>query len=184
MKKVKIMDQTTMMRSLARITHEIIERSDGTDSLCILGIKKRGTLLSRILKDNLKKFGGIDVPCGEIDTTMYRDDFTPEEKSRKATESVVPFDVTGKTIIIVDDVLYTGRTARAAIEAVFALGRPKALRLAVLVDRGHREIPIRPDYIGKSIPTSRQEKIAVVTDAASEEDCGVFILNGEEGGDA
>lgn len=179
MKKVKIMDKQTMVRSLARITHEIIERNDGTDSLCILGIKNRGTLLSRILRDNLIRFGGIEVPCGEIDTTMYRDDYTPEEKRQKATRSVIPCDITGKTIIIVDDVLYTGRTARAAIEAVFAFGRPKAVRLAVLIDRGHREIPIRPDFIGKSIPTSRQEKISVVMDGA-EEDCGVFIVGEEE----
>ena len=180
MKKVKIMDQATMMRSLARITHEIIERNDGADSLCILGIKNRGTVLSRILTENLKKFGEMDVPCGEIDTTMYRDDFSPEEKRAKATESRIPCDITGKTIIIVDDVLYTGRTARAAIEAVFALGRPKAVRLAVLVDRGHREIPIRPDFIGKSIPTSRQEKIAVVMTDPKEEECGVFIVSNDE----
>ena len=168
-----------VMRSLARITHEIIEKNDGTDSLCILGVKNRGTLLSRILTENLKKFGGIDIPCGEIDTTMYRDDFTPEEKSLKATESRIPFEITGKTIIIVDDVLYTGRTARAAIEAIFSLGRPKAVRLAVLIDRGHREIPLKPDFVGKSIPTSHQEKIVVVMDGA-EEERGVYIVGGEE----
>ncbi|MBO4472922.1 MAG: bifunctional pyr operon transcriptional regulator/uracil phosphoribosyltransferase PyrR [Clostridia bacterium] len=179
MKKVKIMDQATMMRSLARITHEIIEKNEDADSLCILGIKNRGTIIARILTENLKKFGETTVPCGEIDTTMYRDDFSPEEKRRKATESYVPFDITGKTIVIVDDVLYTGRTVRAAIEAVFALGRPRAVRFAVLVDRGHREIPIRPDYIGKNIPTSRQEKIAVVMDGA-EEECGVFIVSADE----
>ena len=183
-KKVKIMDRTAMMRSLARITHEIIERNDGTDSLCILGIKNRGTVLSRILADNLKKFGGIEIPCGEIDTTMYRDDFTMEEKKRKATESYIPFDITDKAIVIVDDVLYTGRTARAAIEAIFSLGRPKAVRLAVLVDRGHREIPLKPDFVGKSIPTSRREKIVVVTEGESEEECGVYIVGDEEGGNA
>ena len=181
MKRVKIMDLTSMMRSLARITHEIIEKNDDPDTLCLLGIKNRGTIIARILKDNLNKFAGIDVSCGEIDTTMYRDDFTPEEKRLKATESYIPFDVTGKTVIIVDDVLYTGRTARAAIEAIFSLGRPKAVRLAVLIDRGHREIPLKPDHVGKSIPTSRQEKIVVVTEGA-EEECGVFIVDNEEGG--
>jgi len=181
MKKVKIMDRMAMMRSLARITHEILEKNDGTDELCLLGIKNRGTLISRILTEDLLKFGGIDIPCGEIDTTMYRDDFTPEEKRIKATESYIPFDITGKTIVIVDDVLYTGRTARAAIEAIFALGRPKAVRLAVLIDRGHREIPLKPDHIGKSIPTSRHEKIVVVMDGTDEE-CGVFIVDNEEGG--
>ncbi len=175
MRKVKIMDQETVMRSLARITHEIIERNDGADSLCILGIKSRGGLLSQILTENLKKFGGIDVPCGYIDVTMYRDDYTKEEKQSKASGSQIPCDINGKTVIIVDDVLYTGRTARAAIEAIFALGRPKAVRLAVLVDRGHREIPIRPDFVGKSIPTSRQEKVSVVI--GNGENSGVFILD-------
>lgn len=178
MRKVKIMDIDTVMRSLARITHEIIERNDGADSLCILGIKDRGIILAKILTDNLKKFGGIDVPSGYIDVTKYRDDYTEEEKRLKAGESLVPCDVTGKKVIIVDDVLYTGRTARAAIEAIFALGRPKAVRLAVLVDRGHREIPVRPDFIGKSIPTSRQEKVAVVIGGEGEQ--GVFIVNEAE----
>lgn len=179
MRKVKIMDQATVMRSLARIAHEIIERNDGTDSLCILGIKTRGVLLSEILTENLKKIGGIDIPCGYLDVTMYRDDYTPEEKRQKATDSFIPCDVNGKIVLIVDDVLYTGRTARAAIEAVFALGRPKAVRLVSLVDRGHREMPIRPDYIGKSIPTSRQEKVSVVMDGDQEE-CGVFIVSEAE----
>ena len=177
MRKVRIMDKETIMRSLARITHEVLERND--DSLCILGIKTRGIPLSCILTENLRKFAGIDVPCGYIDATLYRDDFTKEEKDRKAGESLVPCDVTGKTVLIVDDVLFTGRTARAAIEAVFALGRPKAVRLAVLVDRGHREIPIRPDFVGKNIPTSRQEKIAVVMDGGAD-DTGVFIVNDAE----
>ena len=178
MRKVKIMDQTTVMRSLARITHEIIERNDGADSLCILGIKSRGTILAQILTDNLKKFGGINVPYGYIDVTMYRDDYTQEQKRLKAEESLIPCDINGKTVVIVDDVLYTGRTARAAIEAVFSLGRPKAVRLAVLIDRGHRELPVRPDFVGKSIPTSRQEKISVIMDEESE--CGVFIIGKEE----
>lgn len=174
MRKVKIMDRATVMRSLARMTHEIIERNDGADSLCILGVKSRGIILAQILADNLKKFGGIEVPCGYIDATMYRDDYTEEQKLQKHSESLVPCDINGKTVIIVDDVLYTGRTARAAIEAVFALGRPKAVRLAVLVDRGHREIPVRPDFVGKNIPTSRQEKVSVVIDG--EADCDVFIV--------
>ena len=179
MRKVKIMDHATVMRTLARISHEIMERNDGTDSLCILGIKNRGIVLSQILTENLKKFGGIDIPCGYIDVTMYRDDYTQEQKRQKATESYIPCDVTGKTVLIVDDVLFTGRTARAAIEAIFSIGRPKAVRLVSLVDRGHREMPIRPDYIGKSIPTSRHEKVSVVMEGDAEE-CGVFILSEEE----
>lgn len=178
MRKVKIMDKETVMRSLARITHEILERNEGSEPLCLLGVKSRGVFLSRILAENLKKFAGIDVPCGYLDVTMYRDDFTEEEKRQKVGESLIPCDITGKTVVIVDDVLYTGRTARAAIEAVFALGRPKAVRLAVLVDRGHREIPVRPDFVGKNIPTSRQEKIAVVMDGEGEN--GVFIVDDVE----
>ena len=173
MRKVMIMDEATVRRSLARITHEIIERTDGGDSVCILGIKSRGTIIAQILADNLKKFGDITVPCGYIDATMYRDDYTEEQKKKKAAESFVPCDVTGKTVIIADDVLFTGRTARAAIEAVFALGRPKAVRLAVLIDRGHRELPVRPDFVGKNIPTSRREKVAVVLDG---DERGVFIV--------
>ena len=173
MRKVMVMDETAVNRSLVRITHEIIEKTDCTDSLCVLGIKSRGVVLAEILAENLKKFADIDVPFGIIDATMHRDDFTAEQKKERATESVIPFDVTGKTVIIVDDVLYTGRTARAAIETVFALGRPKAVRLAVLIDRGHREIPIRPDFVGKNIPTSRKEKVSVVMQG--EDTRGVFL---------
>ena len=173
MRKVMIMDEATVMRSLARITHEIIERTDGGDSVCILGVKSRGTAIAKILAENLKKFVGLCVPCGYIDATMYRDDYTVEQKKEKAAKSVVPCDITGKTVILADDVLYTGRTARAAIEAVFALGRPKAVRLAVLIDRGHRELPVRPDFVGKNIPTSKKEKISVVLEG---ENKGVFIV--------
>ena len=162
MRNVMIMDETTVKRSLARITHEIIEKTEGADSVCILGVKSRGVVLAEMLAANLKQFADINVPCGIIDATMHRDDYTDEQKKQKATDSVVPCDVTGKTVIIVDDVLYTGRTARAAIETVFALGRPKAVRLVALIDRGHREIPIRPDFVGKNIPTSRKEKVSVI----------------------
>ena len=173
MRKVMVMDETAVNRSLVRITHEIIEKTDCADSLCVLGVKSRGIVLAEILVKNLKKFADTDVPFGIIDATMYRDDFTAEQKKERATESVIPFDVTGKTVIIVDDVLYTGRTARAAIETVFALGRPKAVRLAVLIDRGHREIPIRPDFVGKNIPTSRKEKVSVVMQG--DDTRGVFL---------
>lgn len=173
MRKVMIMDEAAIMRSLARITHEIIERTDGGKDVCILGVKSRGTVIAKILADNLKKFGDTAVPCGYIDATMYRDDYTAEQKKEKAAESLIPCDVTDKTVIIADDVLYTGRTARAAIEAVFALGRPKAVRLAVLIDRGHRELPVRPDFVGKNIPTSRKEKISVVLEGNER---GVFIV--------
>lgn len=177
MRRVKVMDEAAIMRSLARITHEIIERNDEAGSLCLLGIKSRGVTLAQILCENLNKFGGLNVPCGYLDVTMYRDDYTEEEKKKKAQESLIPCDVNGKTVIIVDDVMYTGRTARAAIEAIFDLGRPSGVRLAVLIDRGHREIPVRPDFVGKNIPTSRKEKVAVVLDEGS--DNGVYIVDAE-----
>ena len=178
MRKVKIMDKEAVMRSLARMTHEILERKDG-GSLVILGVKTRGIYLSQILAQNLKKFAGVDVPCGYIDATMYRDDFTEEQKQQKVGESSIPCDINGKTVLIVDDVLYTGRTARAVIEAIFDLGRPQAVCLAVLVDRGHREVPVRPDFVGKNIPTSRQEKIVVVMNDETQDE-GVFIVNEQE----
>ena len=169
------MDAATVMRSLARITHEIIEQGEGTEDTCILGVKNRGTALAEILCENIYKFGGKTVPCGCIDVTPYRDDYSAEEKLSRASGSKIPCDISGKTVIIVDDVIYTGRTARAAIEAVFALGRPKAVRLAALIDRGHREIPVRPDFVGKNIPTSRRETVRVIM-----EDCengGVYIIS-------
>lgn len=171
-RKVQILDEVTILRSLARITHEILERNGGVDGLVILGVKKRGVKLAQILAENLKKFGGKEAPFGVLDVTMFRDDFTEEQKLQRKTESIIPCDLTDKVVIIVDDVLFTGRTARAGIEAVFSRARPKALQLAVLVDRGHREIPIRPDYVGKNIPTSIKEKVVVQTDG---EEKGVFI---------
>ncbi len=171
-RKVQILDEATILRSLARITHEILERNGGVDGLVVLGVKNRGVKLSQILAENLKKFGGKEVDSGVLDVTMFRDDFTEEQKLQRKTESQIPCDLTDKVVIIVDDVLFTGRTARAGIEAVFSLARPKALQLAVLVDRGHREIPIRPDYVGKNIPTSIKEKVVVQMDG---EEKGVFI---------
>lgn len=174
-RKVQIMDENTIFRSLARITHEIIERNDGIDNVCILGIKNRGVYIAKILQSNANKFGNKDLPFGMLDVTMFRDDFSDEEKKKRATKSEVDFDIKDKNVIIVDDVLYTGRTARAAIETVFSLGRPKSVQLAVLVDRGHREIPIRPDYVGKNIPTSKHEKVSVVLDNGN--DNGVYIIS-------
>lgn len=174
---VQIMDEQTIRRSLARITHEIIERNDGSENVCVFGIKNRGVELARILCENFKKFDDNVVPLGTLDVTLRRDDLTEQEKTSKATESIIPCDIKDKTVIIVDDVLYTGRTARAAIETVFSLARPKSVQLAVLVDRGHREIPIRPDFVGKNIPTSKHEKISVVMNG---ENNGVYIINKEK----
>ncbi len=160
--KSELMDESAVNRTLTRMTHEIIEKNKGTENLCLVGIKRRGVPLSLILADNIMKFEKNGVPVGYIDITLYRDDLTETEALPKATDSFIPIDINGKTVILVDDVIYTGRTARAAIEAIFSYGRPSAIQLAVLIDRGHRELPIRPDFVGKNIPTSKGEIVSVM----------------------
>ena len=160
-RKTLIMDETAINRAVARITHELIERNKGVSNVCLLGVKTRGIPLSKMLFENIKKFEGVEVPMGYIDITLHRDDIPKCQKQENGAESSFPCDITNKVVIIVDDVMFTGRTARAAIEATFAYGRPKELQFAVLVDRGHRELPIRPDYIGKNLPTSKSESVEV-----------------------
>ena len=155
------MDEQAVNRATARISHEILERNKGAEGICILGVKRRGVPFAKKICQNLKLFEGAVVPFGEIDITMQRDDIDKEKKQTLVEESVIPFDITGKNVIIVDDVLYTGRTVKAAIETVFKFGRPKSVQLVVLIDRGHRELPFRPDYIGKNLPTAKHEKVAV-----------------------
>ena len=159
--KTQIMDEVTMRRSLARMTHEIIERNEGVQDVVLMGVVTRGVSLATILQENIQKFEGVTVPVGHLDITLHRDDLSNEEKLKRSQESVFPCDITGKTVIIVDDVLYTGRTARAAMEAVITKGRPKYIQLAVLVDRGHRELPIRADFVGKNVPTAKSENVQV-----------------------
>lgn len=160
-KKTLIMDETAIKRAMARITHELIERNKGVNGVCLLGVKTRGVPLAKILFENIKKFENIEVPVGYIDITLHRDDISEKDKKDIKTDCHFPCDIRDKTVIIVDDVLYTGRTARAAIEATFSYARPKELQLAVLIDRGHRELPIRPDYVGKNLPTSKSEIVDV-----------------------
>lgn len=162
--KSVIMDEAAVRRSMTRITHEIIEKNSGAADLVLLGIQRRGMPLAAMLKENIRRFEGSDVPIGNIDISLYRDDLTELSDTPSEGASNIPFDITGKTVIIVDDVIYTGRTARAAIEAVFHFGRPKSIQLAVLIDRGHRELPIRADYVGKNIPTSHTEVVSVMVD--------------------
>lgn len=162
--KSELMDESAVRRTLTRMTHEIIEKNKGTENLCLVGIKRRGVPLSHILAENIKKFEKCDVLVGYIDITLYRDDLSETNELPKASDSSLPFDISGKTVVLVDDVIYTGRTARAAIEAVFSYGRPAAIQLAVLIDRGHRELPIRPDFVGKNIPTSKGEIVSVMVD--------------------
>lgn len=162
--KSVIMDEAAVRRSMTRITHEIIEKNKGTENLCLLGIRRRGVPLAAMLQENLKRFEGADVPVGSVDISLYRDDLTELNDLPKTGQSEIPFGINGKKLILVDDVIYTGRTARAAIEAVFHLGRPKLVQLAVLIDRGHRELPIRPDYVGRNIPTSHSEMVSVMVE--------------------
>ena len=159
--KALLMDEAQMMRSLARITHEIIEKNKGCDNIMLIGVKRRGISLAHILAENIKKFEGVDVPVGYVDISLYRDDLTEICQTAETADCHFPEAVEDRTVVIVDDVIYTGRTTRAAIEAVFAKGRPRAIRLAVLIDRGHRELPIKPDYVGKNVPTSHDERISV-----------------------
>ena len=155
-----VMDQAAISRSLNRIAHEILERNKGTEHLVFIGIRSRGIPLAQRLAKKIEQIEGQPVPVGELDITSYRDDLG-QLTHAKIPENKLPFDVTGRKIILVDDVLFTGRTIRAALDAVMDHGRPKNIQLAVLVDRGHRELPIKADYIGKNIPTSHLEGIRV-----------------------
>ena len=161
-------------RSLRRISHEILERNASElEGLALVGVLTRGVPLARRISQNIAQFEGIEVPVGSLDITLHRDDLAGEEPNLRGSE--VPFDVTGKTVVLVDDVLYTGRTARAAMDALLELGRPAAIRLAILVDRGHRELPIRADYVGKNVPTSQGDKVLVSLTETDGED-GVIVV--------
>ena len=157
--KSYIMDSSAVNRSLTRISHEIVERNPGETDLCIIGIKSRGTALAQVLSEKVSALG-VTVETAFLDVTNYRDDLA-QNIARTAETSEPEISVEGKTVIMVDDVLYTGRTARAAMEAIIAMGRPAKIQLAVLIDRGHRELPIVADYVGKNVPTSRSEVIVV-----------------------
>lgn len=161
--KSRILDQAALGRALVRITHEILEKNNGSDGLCLVGIRTRGVPLAKRIAAQMKRIEGVDVPVGSLDITLYRDDLTALSDAPVVNGSDIPFPIAGRKVILVDDVLFTGRTVRAAIEALFRLGRPAAIRLAVMIDRGHRELPIRADYVGKNVPTALTEMIAVKT---------------------
>jgi pyrimidine operon attenuation protein/uracil phosphoribosyltransferase len=159
----QIMDEAAIRRALTRISHEIIERNKGVENLVIIGIKTRGIYLARRIAERIEQIEGVAIPVGELDITLYRDDlsYKSQDKEPVIHGSNIPTDITGKRVILVDDVLYTGRTVRAGMDALMDAGRPQAIQLAVLIDRGHRELPIRPDFVGKNVPTSKAEKIVV-----------------------
>ena len=160
-RKSVLMDEAVMLRVLVRISHEILEKNKGTEDLVLLGIKRRGVPMAERICENIRRIEGQAVPCGSLDITLYRDDLTELSPDASVVSSDFPCDIKNKNVILVDDVLFTGRTVRAAIEAILDKGRPKTIQLAVLVDRGHRELPIRADYVGKNVPTSRSELISV-----------------------
>ncbi len=162
------MDQAAVNRSLTRISHEISERNPDVEEICLVGIMRRGASLADILSAKLRALG-IPVKTGYLDITLYRDDLSRSSQMPELKTSQIDFDVTEKTVVMVDDVLYTGRTARAAMEAIINLGRPAKIQLAVLIDRGHRELPIVADYVGKNVPTSRSEVISVKVPPFDEE---------------
>jgi pyrimidine operon attenuation protein/uracil phosphoribosyltransferase len=156
-----VLDSEDMRRTLTRIAHEIVENGGDPEQLAIVGIHRRGAVLARRLQELLARLHDIEVPLGDLDISFYRDDVTMRGGHPVVHSTHLDFDVDARTIVIVDDVLYTGRTVRAAIEALFDYGRPARVRLAVLCDRGHRELPFRADFVGKNLPTSRSERVAV-----------------------
>jgi len=158
--KATVMDAEAIRRALTRMAHEVLERNHDVRALAVVGLPTRGAPLGRRLASTIESIEAVNVPVGVLDITRFRDD-RPERAAPKTPGLSLAFDVTGRTIILVDDVLYTGRTARAAMDALIALGRPAGIQLAVLIDRGHRELPIRPDYVGKNLPTSAREHVAV-----------------------
>lgn len=167
--KATLMDDAAIGRALKRIAHEILEKNGGCENVCLIGIKRRGIPLAETIASYIEEIEGKKVPLGTLDITYYRDDLERDSSEPVIHESQIPFSLEKKTVILVDDVLYTGRTARAAMEAVLRHGRADQIQLAVLVDRGHRELPIRGDYVGKNVPTSKTERINVKIQPFDEE---------------
>ena len=162
MEKSKIMDEASLSRTVMRISHEIAERNKDLSNLVLIGIQTRGTHLAKRIQENLFKIENVKPLMGFLDISLYRDDLDQKGGNIKVQETHLPFDITGKNIILVDDVIFSGRTIRAAIDELMDFGRPERIQLAVLIDRGHRELPIRPDYAGKNVPTSFKDDIQVL----------------------
>ena len=166
--KTVLMDSEGIRRALTRIAHEIVEKNKGVDNIVLVGIRTRGVPIAERLAENIEKIEGKKPPVGVLDITLYRDDLSTLAYQPIVRPTELPVDITGKIVVLVDDVLYTGRTIRAALDAIIDNGRPKTIQLAVLVDRGHRELPIRADFVGKNVPTSSKEVISVQLQATDE----------------
>lgn len=176
--KSTLMSADDISRALRRVAHQIIEKNHGTEDLCLVGIRTRGVPLAYRLAENINAFENVSVPVGELDITLYRDDLSLVSEAPTVKGSKVDFSVEGKTVILVDDVIYTGRTARAALDAVMKLGRPQKIQLCVLIDRGHSELPIKANFVGKNIPTSVEEVVGVrLKETDDEEAVKIFVKN-------
>lgn len=174
--RATILTDDDMNRALTRIAHEILEKNKGASGLALIGVRKRGVHIAQRIREKISDIEGTELPLGTLDITFYRDDVDMQIKSPEY-QSEIPFDMTGKQIILIDDVLYTGRTTRAAMDAIMDYGRPSSIQLAVMIDRGHRELPIRADYVGKNIPTAGKEEVRV---KLVEEDGKDEVVVGEE----
>ncbi len=179
--KAKILDQEGINRAIMRIAHEIVEKNKGTAELCIIGIRNRGVYIAKRIAECIKKFEGADVITGALDITLYRDDLALASGQPLVRKTEIDFDINDQNLVLVDDVLYTGRTIRAALDALIDFGRPKSIQLAVLVDRGHRELPIRADFVGKNIPTSNKESVEVKLEEADGVDEVVIVEKNSNG---
>jgi len=173
--KAKILDKDALCRALMRIAHEIVERNKGTKDLCLVGIRNRGAYLAKRLSAGIEKIDRVQIPVGILDITLYRDDLTLIAAQPVVHKTEIDFDINDKNVVLVDDVLYTGRTVRAALDALIDFGRPKSIQLAVIVDRGHRELPVRADYVGKNIPTSQNEAVEVRLEEVDGQDEVVIV---------
>jgi len=178
--KATIIDEAGMNRTITRLAHEILEKHGGTENIAILGMRTRGEFLAKRIHGKIKEIDGADVNLGALDVTLYRDDFRTRLKQPEISVTDITFDLNGKDIILIDDVLYTGRTARSALDAIMDLGRPQTVRLCVLVDRGHRELPIKGDFVGKNIPTSINEEVKVQMKEIDGEDAVYLIETNNE----
>jgi pyrimidine operon attenuation protein/uracil phosphoribosyltransferase len=178
--KKTILNGPEIARSIVRISHEILEKNKGSKNIALVGIRTGGVFLANRIVQKIQEIDSISVPLGELDITLYRDDLGLKKDVPAIQKTLIPFDLTGLTVVLVDDVLFTGRTIRAAMDGLIDFGRPKRIELAVLIDRGHRELPIRADYVGKNLPTARNEKVEVLWKETDDDDL-VCVVSREEG---